>query len=442
MLYFIENEGEVPMNYKETMEYIHNTEKFGVNLGLSRIEKLLQLLKNPHKKIKTIHIAGTNGKGSTTAMLTNILVTSGYKVGMYTSPFLEEFEERIQINNCNIPKERLCEVVATVKDASMVMIEEGFEQPTEFEIITAVMFKYFYEEKIDLAVIEVGLGGRFDATNVIEPILSIIASISLDHMHVLGDTIEKIAFEKAGIIKENTPLVLYPQKASVLEVIKKVAEEKNVPITIVQENAAKFRKVNKTADMLTQEIEINTEKGRYISELKLLGTHQLLNTAVVVVACEKLIEQGYKISEKNINTGLSTVLWKGRMEIMSNNPLTVIDGAHNIDAIIRLRESVGKYFPNKNIILILGILSDKQVDNMVEVIAKDAKKVITVTPNSERAELAEDLLEIVKKVNDKCEYEKSYEEALRKAREYAESEDIILISGSLYMIGDMRKLLR
>jgi len=430
------------MNYQETMDYIHNTAKFVVNLGLSRVERLLELLGNPHKNIKAIHIAGTNGKGSTTAMITNILVASGYKVGMYTSPFLEEFEERIQINNCNIPKERLCQVVSFVKDAAKVMLEEGYEQPTEFEIITATMFKYFYEEKVDLAVIEVGLGGRFDATNVINPILSIIASISLDHMHVLGDTIEKIAFEKAGIIKESIPLIVYPQKASVLQVIKAVAEEKEAPMTIVKEDAAKFRKVNKINDTLTQEIEINTYKDNYIVDLKLLGTHQLLNTSVVVTACEKLKEQGYNLTKESISAGLKTVVWKGRMEIMNNNPLTVIDGAHNIDAIIRLKESVEKYFSYKNIILILGILADKQVDNMVNVIAKDAKKIITVTPNSERAELGEDLLKIVKKVNDNCQYEENYQEALRKAREYAEAEDIILISGSLYMIGDMRKLLK
>ncbi|NRT46339.1 folylpolyglutamate synthase/dihydrofolate synthase [Clostridium beijerinckii] len=200
------------MTYKDAMDYITSVGKFGSNYGLERTFRILELLGNPHEKLKLIHIAGTNGKGSTTAMISKILIGMGYKVGMYTSPYLEEFEERIQINGSNISKKSLVDLVEEIKLVVNKVIEEGYEHPTEFEIITALMFLYFYREKIDYGVIEVGLGGRLDSTNVLTPKVSVITSVSLDHINILGDNLKDIAKEKAGIIKENVPVVLYPQK--------------------------------------------------------------------------------------------------------------------------------------------------------------------------------------------------------------------------------------
>lgn len=427
------------LTYEETMNYIHSTLRFGSVLGLSRIEKLLEFLDNPHKKLKCIHIAGTNGKGSTTAMISEILINAGYKVGMYTSPFIEEFEERIQINRANIPKEKLCNIIEKVKEAAEKVQKENMEYPTEFEIITCAAFLYFYIEKIDYAVIEVGLGGRFDATNVINPILTVITSISYDHMSILGDTISKIAYEKAGIIKEGVPLILYPQIKEAEGIINDVAKNKNAEVINVNENSAQYIGNEIEGSKYLQHITINTLKNEYDIRLSLLGTHQLLNCAAAVYAAEKLKDIGFKIEKENVINALSNVKWKGRLEILSANPLVIIDGAHNIDGITKLNESIHTYFKYNRVILIIGILADKQVENMVNVIAKDAYKVITVAPNNDRAETAEDLCSIVKKCNINAEWENEYGKAYDKAVSYYEKGDLILVCGSLYMIGDMRK---
>jgi len=429
------------MNYKEAMNYIHNTAKFGSNYGLERTEKILELLGDPHKKLKCIHIAGTNGKGSTTAMLTEVLKEAGYKVGMYTSPFLEEFEERIQINGVNIPKEDLSDIVTEVSKAVDKVLQLGYDHPTEFEIITCAMFLYFYNRKVDYAVVEVGLGGRLDSTNVIMPILSIITSISYDHMKILGDTLTEIAYEKAGIIKEGIPLVLYPQAEESYKVIKNICEEKNSRLIEVKENSARFVDVINDNQNFLQKIEIKTDEKNYEVELSLLGKHQLLNCAVIIHAVEEIKRLGAFISRTDIINGLRKVKWPGRLEVMMNNPLVVIDGAHNIDGIKKLSESIDTYFNYHNIILILGILADKQVEAMINVITPKAKKIIAVTPNSERAELAKDLSEEIIKVNENVEVIEDYSKAYEKALSYCNKEDMLLISGSLYMIGDMRKII-
>jgi dihydrofolate synthase/folylpolyglutamate synthase len=420
------------------MNYIKNTAKFGSNLGLQRTEKILEFLGEPHKKLKCIHIAGTNGKGSTTAMLSEILKEAGYKVGMYISPFLEEFEERIQINNINIPKEALSKAVTKVSKAVDEVVGLGYDHPTEFEIITCAMFQYFYEEEVDYAVVEVGLGGRLDSTNVLTPILSIITSISYDHMQILGDTLNKIAYEKAGIIKEGVPVVLYPQEEESLEVIKRVCDERNSTLIEVPRNCAELKEV----DGLKQKLRLQTSSNTYNIKLSLLGRHQLLNCGIVVFAVEELNKQGLSIKEEHILEALKKVRWPGRLEVLKEKPLVVIDGAHNIDGIKKLSESVDIYFNYEKLILILGILADKQVAEMIDVIAPSAYRIIAVTPNSERAELSSKLAEAVTLVNKNVEAVENYGEAYEKALSYASPEDIILVSGSLYMIGDMRRLIR
>lgn len=428
------------MNYNESIGYIENTAKFGKNKGLERTNKILELLGNPHKDLKCIHIAGTNGKGSTTAMLTQILIESGHKVGMYTSPFIEEFEERIQINSNNIPKERLCEVVEKVKIAVDKTCELGYDEPTEFEIITAVMFVYFQEEKVDYAVIEVGLGGRIDATNVVNPLISIITSISYDHVKILGNTLEEIAYEKAGIIKEKTPVILYPVEEEAKLSIEKVAKEKQSPIIYVKKEDSMLKE--KLYNVPYQEIIINTSKNTYEIQLSLLGTHQLLNCSVVIKAAEELQNIGVNIKKEHIIEGLKKVKWAGRLEMLKAKPMVVIDGAHNIDGIKSLKNSINTYFKYNKFILIMGILSDKQVDDMVKVITPEASNIITVTPPSYRAENSSGLVEIIKKYNSNCEAIENYKEAYEKALSYANENDLILICGSLYMVGEMRKTIR
>lgn len=427
------------MNYKETRAYIENTAKFGMNFGLQRTEKILELLGNPHKNLKLIHVAGTNGKGSTTAMLSNILIKNNYKVGMYTSPYLEEFEERIQINNKNISKEDLVKSVEEVREAVDNVIKLGFDHPTEFEIITCAMLVYFNNEKIDYGVIEVGLGGRLDSTNVISPILTIITSISLDHMNILGNSIEEIAKEKGGIIKNNVPLVLYPVCESCSRIIEVICKDKDSAIIKVNEMDGEFISVVDDGEKIFQKVKLNSGEKEFTLNLNLLGSHQILNAAVVLKAVVELNNLGAKIPYNSIISGFKTVVWKGRLEVIKRNPMVVIDGAHNIDGIKSLVKSVEMYFKYNKIHLILGVLSDKEVEKIIEAIVPICESVIAVTPHSDRAFLAEELKVNIKKYNRNVTSFDNYEEAYIEVKNRANNDDLVLISGSLYMIGDMRR---
>lgn len=429
------------MDYKEAREYIQSKAKFGSNLGLERTEKLLELLENPHKRLRCIHIAGTNGKGSTTAMISAVLKEAGYKVGMYTSPYIEEFEERIQINNYNIPKDDLSHIITKVANVVEKVENMGYGNPTEFEIITVAMFYYFCLKKVDFAVIEVGLGGRLDSTNVLEPILSIITSISYDHMNILGETLEKIAYEKAGIIKK-APVIIYPQKKESEKIIEKVCKEKKSELIKVEDNLINVKREIIQKNIGQQSFKLKTKEDTYNICLSLLGEHQIKNCIVVILAIEKLIKLGIKIEKIYIISALKKVKWPARLEIVNKNPLTVIDGAHNMEGIEGLKNNVNKYFKYNKLILILGILKDKQVEDMIKTLVPLADRVLTVTPHNDRGESSKELMHIALKYNNNCEYLEDYKECYNKGKSYYEEGDMILICGSLYMVGDMRKLIK
>ena len=402
------------MKYEEAMKYITEVGNFGSNYGLERTYKLLEHLGNPERDLKLIHIAGTNGKGSTTSMITEILMGEGYKVGMYTSPFIEEFEERIQINRNNIPKESLAILMDEIKVAVDKVIEAGYNHPTEFEIITVLMLLYFKKENIDFGVIEVGLGGTLDSTNVIKPIIQVITSISFDHTNLLGNTLEKIAREKAGIIKKGIPTVIYPQQEEVLKVIKNKCFEMDSELYIANNENLKFENIV-NLDKPYQLLKYNNEIDIL---LPLLGEHQIINLSVAMQAIEVLNNKNIiDISIANIVKSIKNVSWKGRLEVLSNNPYVVIDGAHNIQGI-------------------------KTLSRNIKIITPMAKKVYSVTPNSIRGELAESLKDEVSKFNKNCKAFDKYEEAYLEALNDASEKDLILASGSLYMIGDMRKIIR
>ena len=427
------------MRYEEAMKYITEVGNFGSNYGLERTYKLLEYLSNPEKDLKFIHIAGTNGKGSTTSMIAEILMGAGYKVGMYTSPFIEEFEERIQINRNNIPKEKLASLMDEVKAAVDKVIEDGYSHPTEFEIITVLMLLYFKKENIDFGVIEVGLGGTLDSTNVITPVLQVITSISFDHTNLLGNTLEEIAGEKAGIIKSGIPTVIYPQKAEALKVIENKCSEMNSKLYIANCDNFKFENVV-NEDRPYQLLKYNNEVDIL---LPLLGEHQITNLSVAMTSIEVLNNINMtNILLDRIVKSIKNVKWKGRLEVLSKNPYVVIDGAHNIQGIETLSRNIKKYFKYENLYLILGILADKDVQEMIKVIAPMAKKIYAVTPNSIRAELAEDLKREIIKYNENCEAYDDYKEAYLTAINDANENDFVLASGSLYMIGDMRKIIR
>lgn len=425
----------------KALKYLEELRVLGSNYGLERTERLLELLGNPQKKLKLIHIAGTNGKGSTSSILGKVLIEHGYKVGFFNSPHLEEIEETIRINDDNIAEEELVNLLEEIKPYVNKIVEEGYKHPTEFEVLTCVMFLYLYRQKVDFGVIEVGLGGRLDSTNVITPILSIITSISLDHTNILGNTVEEITSEKVGIIKENIPVITCKQKDKVINIIKSKALLTNSKLTIVDSNNFNLLEIVND-DIPYQRVSINFNNNKYTLDLSLLGKHQIINLSLVIKALEELQRLNYiNIEINKLYKGVKSIKWKGRLEVLKKNPYIVIDGAHNIAGIEFLKSNIEEYFKYKKLYLILGILADKNVEEMVKVIAPLATEVYTVTPNSIRAASANELKEIVLRYNNNCIAFDDYDKVIQLSLSKASKDDLIIASGSLYMIGEIRKIL-
>ncbi len=415
------------MNYKESVEYIHSLLQFGIKPGLERISMLLDLLGNPQDKIKTIHIAGTNGKGSTSTHLANILTSAGYKTGLYTSPYVLSFCERIQIDGENIPKDSLAKAVEKVKSEIEKLNEQGIII-TEFEALTATAFLYFYDSGCEYAVIEVGLGGRFDATNVIKkPEAVVITSISLDHTKILGDTVSQIAFEKCGVIKYGVPVITSQnQKSQALEVIRKTTIEKNSNLIIANPQNAK---VLFESLMVSQVVKFVYRDSEYL--LKLMGAHQIEN-AVNVIETAKILG----IDDRYIKEGLAKTTMLARMEIIGEKPLIIRDGGHNEGCANALYDVLKKHISG-NINMLIGLMADKDVEGYVSKIAPLCKSVVTVTPSNPRALDCESLKQIAKKY---CKNTKSInnpQEGYKYILSNTKEEETILICGSFYMMSDI-----
>ncbi|MBS4535937.1 bifunctional folylpolyglutamate synthase/dihydrofolate synthase [Clostridium sp. D2Q-14] len=428
------------MNYKEALEYIHGTKKFGSKLGLKNITRLLQLLDNPHEKLKFIHVAGTNGKGSTSSFISNILIEEGYKVGLFTSPYLEVFNERIRINNINISDDKLGNITEKVKKGVDKMIDEGYNHPTEFEIVTAIAFLYYFEEKTDIVVLEVGLGGRFDSTNVINKSLaSVITSISLDHMDILGDTIDKIAYEKAGIIKRESKVISYPQKKDAETVLLNVSEEKKASLDFLRFDEIKVKEYNDKASLFDFSFQGNKYKDL---EINLIGKHQIYNACLALKCILVLSECGdIKISENSIRNGLKNSRWMGRLELIRQEPRILIDGAHNVQGIQTLVENIETIFSYDRLILIIGLLRDKDVEEIISIIAPKVDRILITEPENPRKMIAKDLSFIVNKYNSNLKCKENIKDAIELSYEEYEENDLILIAGSLYLIGEARKII-
>lgn len=423
----------------KTIKYLEELRVLGSNYGLERTERLLELLGNPHKKLKLIHIAGTNGKGSTSSILGKVLIEHGYKVGFFNSPHLEEIEEAIRVNDENIPEEDLVYLLEEIKPYVNKVVEEGYKHPTEFEVLTCIMFLYLYRQKVDFGVIEVGLGGRLDSTNVIKPILSIITSISLDHTNILGNTIQEITNEKAGIIKDAIPVITCNQKDEALYIIKNKALLTKSKLTIVDSNDFVFLEIVND-DIPYQRVSVNFNNNKYTLDLALLGKHQIINLSLAIKALEELEKLNYiKVNINKLYKGVKNVKWKGRLEVLKKDPFIVIDGAHNIAGIEFLKSNIEEYFKYKNLYLILGILADKNVEEMVKIIAPVATEVYTVTANSIRAASANELKEVVLEYNNNCIAFDDYDKAIKLSLSKANKDDLIVAAGSLYMIGEIRK---
>lgn len=411
------------MNYSQAIEYIHSFKPHGSKPGLERIKALLEKLGNPQKGLLFLHVAGTNGKGSTSTMLANVLYHAGHKVGLFTSPFIYDFRERFAINSELISQEELATLTQRVKDAA-----EGIEGLTEFEIVTAIGMLYFQESGCDITVLEVGLGGRFDATNVIEkPLASIICTISLDHTEYLGETVEQIAFEKAGIIKEGCPVVLYnnnPPEA--VEVIRKRCEELNAPLSIGSQ-----------ATVLSSDG--NGNRFRYEGEeysLRLQGPHQI-NNAVTVLEALKVLP--FSVPAEHIHIGLHRADIDARLECIHKKPYIYIDGGHNKEGIDCLLQAMDTIDDLKDPVIIFGMMKDKPYQYAVRQLALRARAFITVQPPLPRAMTAYDLKNIAELFCDDCTDCSSYAEAADLAKKKGGT---ILVAGSLYMAGDMTNELK
>ena len=337
------------MNVNEAIAYIHSVFWKGSVPGLSRTQTLLAKMGNPEKKLKFVHIAGTNGKGSTAAMTASILQKAGYKTGLYTSPYIYRFHERMQIDGEQISDEDLIAITEYVKP----LADSMEESPTEFELVCAIAFEYFYRKGCDIVVLEVGMGGALDATNVIEtPEAAVITNIGLDHTEVLGDTVEKIAETKAGIFKENGRAVIYRSTPSVEAVFERICKEKNMSLKKADFDGLKLH----SCSLEGQVFDCGSRKNLI---LPLLGDHQLHNAAVVLAVADTLIEKGWNITEQNIYDGIREVRWPGRFDIVSRDPLFIIDGGHNPQCIEALVKNIRDYLTGRKVVALTGVLADK-----------------------------------------------------------------------------------
>ncbi|MBQ2959732.1 MAG: bifunctional folylpolyglutamate synthase/dihydrofolate synthase [Oscillospiraceae bacterium] len=416
------------MTYKEALDYISSTERFGSRPGLSRISELLEKLDNPHKGMKFVHIAGTNGKGSCAAMCASVLKAAGYKTGLYTSPYIFRFNERMQINGMQIEDDVLADIVAKVKPAA----ESMEDHPTEFELMTAAALLWYRQENCDIVVLEVGLGGRFDATNIIEsPEAAVIMNIGLDHVTVLGDSIEQIAFEKAGIIKPGCEAVLYEQSDIVTDVIRRRCEEENAKL-----NIADFSAIKPEFDSLMGQS--FSYKGE-IYALPLLGSHQLKNAAVVLETVEVLRKRGWRLEQSDVEHGLYAVSWPGRFELINDEPEFIVDGGHNPQCAQSVQENLLRYFPGVHRVLLIGVLRDKDFETLAEILDKAADEYVCISPNNPRALPAEELAASLEKFGKKLTVCESIEDGVETAMDRAAGKNgMVCAVGSLYSVGDIR----
>ncbi len=418
------------MNYNDAIIKINSLLRFGSRPGLERISKLLNYLGNPQDQLKFVHVAGTNGKGSVCNMVAKVLTESGYKTGLFTSPYIIDFCERIQIDNKMISKDDLSKITNEIFPIVEEMAKNN-EIITEFELITAIAFKYFCEQQCDIIVLETGLGGNYDSTNVIKPpLVSAITSISLDHTGVLGDTLEKIASEKSGIIKENSNTVFYSQEECVNNIIVDKCNSVNNNLTFANEINIEILDTSiHGTTFLYNDFEIF---------MSLIGSHQIKNAKTALGILEVLSNNNFTINIQNIKDGFSSIEIPARLELLSTSPIILLDGAHNPDGLKYLSKTINDYLPNKNIVCIIGMLKDKDSISSLEHIKGLFSKVITLTPDNPRALSASDLkISALPYFDDIVSFDDKLL-AIEYALSICGNDDAIIICGSLYLASQLR----
>ena len=417
------------MKTEEAIAYIEAHTWSQWKLGLSRTVELLEKLGNPQKKLRFVHVAGSNGKGSTCAMIERILREAGYKTGLYPSPHIEDFRERIQMNGVCIPEKALCTLTARVKEAADAMEDH----PTQFELITAIGMLYFSQEHCDIVVLEVGLGGAYDSTNVIDaPEVCVIANIGLDHTEYLGDTLPKITEAKCGIIKTGADVVLYENAPEITEVVARFCKDRGCPLHIAHH--ARIRPLGETLDGQTFE----TEDGKTL-RLALIGTYQLRNVSTVLTVVDVLRARGWNIPEDAVRNGLAHVTWPARFEVLRKNPLFLLDGGHNPQCAEALAESLSRISETagKQLTFLFGTLSDKDYVRIIDILAPYAEDFLCVTPDSNRALPAAELTDLLHEKGFPAKAFDSAEDAVKHCMKTPARP--VVAFGSLYMAGAVRK---
>jgi len=417
-------------SYKESVSWLYSLQKFGIKFGLSKTSKLLKAFGNPHLGQRYIHIAGTNGKGSVGAMLESILMKSGLKVGFYSSPHLVSFAERFRINRELIKKDQAASLIRELKG-----VASRKEPPTFFELTTAMAFIYFFRNDIDVGIVEVGMGGRLDATNVIAPMVSVITNIGLEHREFLGDTIIDIAKEKGGIIKEGVELATAVNQPSVISLFDSLCREKGAPFWRVGHDVL-YRRLPSGL------LEYRGLRNRYKNvELGLEGRFQYRNAALALLTSEILRGKALGISEEAIRSGLADLKWPGRLEKVSSDPTIILDGAHNPSAMRSLAYSIRSDFDFGQLILVLGVMEDKDISNILKGILPVANRVIYTRPTYCRAADPQYLMDMAKEFGKAGEVRSPIAAAIDRARDLADKRDLILITGSLFTVGEVKSYL-
>ena len=417
------------MTYEEAVAYIHGMYWRGSKLGLVRVTELCELLGNPQKQLKFIHVAGTNGKGSTCAMLSKILCAEGYRTGLFVSPFVDRFNERIQFNNEPISDDDLAEIITEIAP-----IVDSMENPaTEFEVITAAAFLYYVRKQCDYVVLEVGLGGELDSTNVIDtPLLAIITAIDYDHMHILGNTIEEIASAKAGIIKDDGQVLFYGEHQDALPVLEAACKKHGARLHVVDRSSLK----EGDYDLHGQTFDY---RGYQELRLGLLGKYQMKNAATVIDAVELLRAQGVAISDEALRTGLKETVWPARFELLREEPPFFVDGGHNPHGVRGTVDTYQRLFPNQKAKIVMGMMRDKDVSQSIKLLLPIAETFYTATPNNDRAMPSEELAELIRTFGAEATPFPTVADAVQTA---ANGGGPALAVGSLYMAGEVHDAFR
>lgn len=418
------------------------------NMRLERIEHLLQLIDNPHHTFKSVHVGGTSGKGSTAYLISRILNEAGYQTGLHISPHLQTINERMQINNQAISDEEFITLVNWIKPYAQKVGESNpFGVPSYFEVLVALSFEYFKRKKVDIAIIEVGLGGTLDATNVINPLIAVITNVDLDHTEILGDTIEKIAADKSGIIKNNTDVITAAKQKTVVEIIQKKCLEENAPLLIIRKGI-NYQIKQSTIEGSLFDLKTNNRHYRNL-KLSLLGRHQVENAACAIATYDCLKQRGFTINETSMRTALSTAQFSGRIEIVQQKPLIILDGAHNPAKMHALVQTMQKLFHQK-VITVIGFKKKKDIDAMITALLPITKRFI-ITTFSTMTDLGNnwsippsEIYTIIRKYNEfiPCDSISIVQKTIEYVHSSVSPNEIILITGSLYLVGEARTFLR